>query len=69
LAAFHQVFHVIALVAFLTALATAFVGFVAPLLFPDGAGLRMPAIKTSILLLAAAALGLFGDWLAHNVFN
>jgi hypothetical protein len=45
------------------------VGFVAPLLFPDQAGLRLPAIKTSFLLLGVAALGVAGDWLAHNVFN
>jgi hypothetical protein len=66
---FHQVFHVIALVAFLMSLATAFVGFIAPLLFEDQAGLRVPALRSSLILLAAAGLGLAGDWLAHNVFR
>lgn len=64
----HQVFHVIALLAFLAALALAFVGMTAPLMFPDRDRMSAPALKTSLLLLLAAAGGLAGDWLAHNLF-
>lgn len=64
---FHQVFHVIALLGFLGALATAFLGLTAPLLFPDRSGIRTPAVRTALLLLLAAGGGLAGDWLAHNL--
>lgn len=63
----HQVFHVIALLAFLAALALAFVGMTAPLLFPDRGGMNIPALRTSLLLVLAAAGGLAGDWLVHNL--
>jgi hypothetical protein len=63
----HQIFHVVVLLAFLAALATAFLGFVGPLLFSNQAGLRMPAMRTAFMLLAAAALSLAADWFIHNL--
>ena len=65
----HQIFHVIVLLAFLGALATAFLGFVGPLLFSNQAGLRLPALRTSFLLLAVAAVSLGADWFIHNLNN
>ena len=69
MAAFHQIFHVVVLLAFLSALATAFLGFVGPLLFSNQAGLRLPALRTSFMLLVAAAVSLGADWFIHNMNN
>ncbi|MGH9199587.1 MAG: hypothetical protein ACRD1T_28135 [Acidimicrobiia bacterium] len=66
----HQIFHVVALVAFLTALGVAFLGVTAPLMFPSQdsqESIRLPALKGSVLLAVAAGAGLGADWLIHNL--
>lgn len=66
----HQIFHVVALVAFLTALGVAFLGVMAPLMFSpesDRESIRVPALKGSVLLALAAGAGLGADWLIHNL--
>lgn len=65
----HQIFHVVVLLAFLGALATAFLGFVGPLLFANQAGFRLPAFRTAFALLIAAAASLAADWIIHNLNN
>lgn len=63
----HQIFHVIALVGFLGAVATAFLGLAAPLLFIERSGIKTPALRTAFLLLLAAGGGLTGDWVVHHL--
>ncbi len=62
----HQIFHVLALLLFLPAIAVAFLGLIRPLL-GDPMGLKLPAFKTSLLLAAGAAAGLGADWLIHHL--
>lgn len=63
----HQIFHVVALVAFLAALGVAFLGVTAPLMFPEKDSIRVPALRGSLLLAVSAAAGLGADWLIHNL--
>ena len=62
----HQVFHVAVLVAFLTAMAVAFLGVVAPILFGDRTAVRLPGLKFSVVIGILAAALLAFDWIAHN---
>ena len=62
----HQIFHVLALLLFLPAIAVAFLGLIQPLL-GDAGGVRLPALRTSLLLAAGAALGLGADSLVHHL--
>lgn len=62
----HQIFHVLVLLLFLPAMAVAFLGLIRPLL-GDSSGIRLPALKTSLLLAVGAAAGLGADWLIHHL--
>lgn len=63
----HQALHVLILLFFLGALAMAFLGLAAPLVFQDRGGGRLPAFRTSVLLAGAAGAVLAADWLGHNL--
>ncbi|MGH2708447.1 MAG: hypothetical protein ACRDJF_02035 [Actinomycetota bacterium] len=61
----HQALHVVILLGFLAALGTAFVSTLAPLLFPDREGLRLPKLRTAIAIALGAVAGLGAEWLLH----
>lgn len=63
-----RAFHVLILVAFLSAVGAAFLGMAAPLLFPDRREIRLPALRTSALLALGAALLLGVEAVAHRLF-
>ncbi len=65
----HEVFHVIALIGFMIAAALAFVGLVSPMLFPEGGGFRLLALKSSAILAGIAAGGLLADRALHAVIG
>ena len=62
----HQVFHVVALVAFLVGLAVAFLGTVVPILFGDRTALNLPSLRASLAIGVAAFTALALDWIIHN---
>lgn len=61
----HDVFHVVALVLFLAALATAFIGVIGPLLSESHK--VKSSLRRSILLALGAAGGLAADSLLHRL--
>jgi hypothetical protein len=62
----HQALHIVILLGFLAALGTAFVSALAPLLFPDREGLRLPSLRTAVAIALAALAGLGVEWLLHT---
>ena len=63
----HDVFHVVAMVLFLAAVATAFIGAIGPLL-SDGPKFTS-SLRRSILLITGAAAGLGADSLLHHLLK
>lgn len=65
----HQVFHVVALIGFMVAGALAFVGVVSPLLFPEGGGFRLVALRSALILALLGAAGLLLDRGLHAILG
>jgi hypothetical protein len=65
----HQLFHVLALSGFMVAGALAFVGLVSPLLFPEGGGFRLVALRSALILALLAIFGLLLDRGLHAILG
>lgn len=65
----HEAFHVVALVGFMVAAALAFVGLVSPMLFPEGGGFRLLALRSAAILAGLAAGGLLADRALHGIIG
>jgi len=61
----HQIFHVAALILFLAAGAAAFLGVLGAMIGEE-AGIKLPGLRSTLLLALAAAAGLAADWVVHS---
>lgn len=62
----HEIFHIVLLVLFLSALGAGFLGLIGPLVQGEEAGLKVPGRKATALFFLSALVAGAGDWILHR---